>query len=177
MGAALLVALPGPVTATVHTDTCVELGPTGHKNLPSCPVAHTSSNPYASLERSHHKYILLTQDNPITLDVTGPGTGLRLLFLWKYKDGIVAAPPGASYKVTVIRDGREHVSATFPIRPYPKHPGYGSAERTRHVMPSGKHTFEVRISSDTPGDAVFYWKVAPIAGRHLLDDWKAWPTN
>ena len=177
--------LSAPVTLEakrLHTDNCVELGPEGPpperrarrtRNLPGCPVRHVSDNPYERLARSHHKYIVLTKDRPIRLEVDGPGVGLRHLFLWKYADGEVR--DGGTYTITVVRDDREQVRRTFPIRLYPKHLVYGSAERMRTTMPSGKHTYEIHLASDAPGDVIYYWKVGSIDGMYFHNDWQPSP--
>jgi len=163
----------------LHTDTCVELNVEGApperrstraRNLADCPVRHTSDNVYERLERSHHKYIVLTRERPITLEVDGPGVGFRHLFLWKYQDGKVV--DGGSYTITVVRDGKEFVRKTFAIRLYPKHLVYGSAERMRTSMPSRKHTYEIRLESDSAGEVIYYWKVGSIDGLYFFDDWQ-----
>ena len=171
----LLMALPAHSTGTIHVDTCVKLTDSGHENLARCPVAHVSDNPYTKLELSPHKYILLTKDKPIVLEVEGPGEGLRELYLWKYKDGKVFT--GGDYTITIIRDDKEFVEKTFAIKPYPKHKIYGSAERTQVDMPKGKHKLEIRLSSEAEGEVVFYWKVAPLEATHLVSDWKPWPKS
>lgn len=177
---AVAILVPGAAQAKrLHTDTCVELtaeGPPPERraqrkaNLADCPVRHTSDNDYERLQRSHHKYIVLTKDRPIRLEVDGPGVGFRHLFLWKYADGQVV--DGGSYTITIVRDGAEFVRKTFPIRVYPKHEVYGSAQRMRTTMPSRRHTYEIRLQSDSPGAVIYYWKVGSIDGLHLHDDWK-----
>lgn len=177
---ALTLTAPGTVHAKrLHTDTCVELGPEGPpperrarraRNLPDCPVRHTSDNEYQRLKRSHHKYILLTKDRPIRLEIDGPGVGFRHLFLWKYADGHVR--DGGTYTITVVRDGREQVRRTFPIRLYEKHLVYGSAERMRTTMPAGTHTYEIRMESESPGEVVYYWKIGSIDGLYFHDSWR-----
>ena len=173
---------PGHAQAKrMHIDTCVELTAEGPppqrpskraRNLPDCPVRHTSDNRYERLERSHHKYIVLAKDRPVRLEVDGPGVGFRHLFLWKYADGRVV--DGGTYTITVVRDGRDFVRETFPIRVYPKHRVYGSAERMRTTMPKGTHTYEIRLASDSPGEAIYYWKVGSTDGLYLHDDWRPW---
>ena len=138
-------------------------------------MRHVSDNPYERLERSHHKYILLTKDKPIRLEIDGPGVGFRHLFLRKYADGKVLA--GGSYTITIVRDGAEFVRRTFPIRLYPKHLVCGSAERMRTTMPAGRHTYEIRLESDSPGAVIYYWKVGSIDGLYFFDDWKKLPTS
>ncbi len=181
--AALVLAAPVTVQAKrLHTDTCVELGPEGPpperharraRNLPDCPVRHTSDNGYQRLTRSHHKYIVLTKDRPIRLEIDGPGVGFRHLFLWKYADGDVR--DGGTYTITLVRDGREQVRRTFPIRLYAKHLVYGSAERMRTTMPAGTHTYEIRLESDAPGEVIYYWKVGSIDGLYFHDSWRPAP--
>lgn len=167
----------------LHTDTCVELTTEGppperrakrSRNVADCPVRHTSDNDYERLERSHHKYIVLTKDKPIRLEVDGPGVGFRHLFLWKYADGRVT--DGGTYTITIVRDDRESLTKTFPVRLYPKHLVYGSAERMRTTMPGRKHTYEIRLESDSDGAVIYYWKVGSIDGMHFHDDWKPTPS-
>ena len=169
------LASPPPASAErMHTDNCVELRPDGgFDNVARCPVRHVSDNAYTSLQRSHHKYIVLSKDRPIVLEVDGPGVGFRHLFLWRYAGGNVFT--GGTYTITIVRDGKEWVEQTFPIRPYPKHEVYGSAERMRTTMLRGTHRYEIRLSSDHDGDAIYYWKVGSIDGLYLHDGWKPWP--
>ncbi len=176
---ALIVGGPQPADAKrLHPDTCVELTAEGPpperrakraRNLPDCPVRHVSDNGYERLTRSHHKYILLTKDRPIRLEVDGPGPGFRHLFLWKYAEGKVV--DGGTYTITIVRDDREQVRKTFPIRLYAKHLVYGSAERMRTTMPGRKHTYEIRLESDAPGAVIYYWKVGSIDGMFFDDAW------
>lgn len=185
--AAVALAWVAPATVQakrLHTDTCVELGPEGPpperraqrtRNLPDCPVRHTSDNAYQRLTRSHHKYIVLTKDRPVRLEVDGPGVGFRHLFLWKYANGDVK--DGGTYTITVVRDGREQVRTTFPIRLYAKHLVYGSAERMRTTMPAGTHTYEIRLESDAPGEVIYYWKVGSIDGLYFHDAWRPVPVQ
>ena len=169
----LIVLAPSAAAERMHTDNCVRITDDGYKNVPRCLVRHVSSNEYTSLQRSHHKYILLTKDRPITLEVKGPGVGLRHLFLWKYAGGKVFT--GGDYTITIVRDGKEQVRQTFPIRPYPKHVVYGSAERIRTTMQPGTHRYEIRLTSDHDGEVVYYRKVGSIDGLYFLDDWEPLP--
>lgn len=178
-----LVALPLCVAALaphparaerVHTDGCVVLRPDGgHEDVASCPVRHSSDNPYTALKRSDHKYIVLSKDRPIVLEVDGPGVGFRHLFLWRYAGGKVFAD--GTYTITIVRDGKEYVEQTFPIRPYPKHEVYGSAERMRTTMLRGTHRYEIRLSSEAEGDVIYYWKIGSIDGLYFHDGWQPWP--
>jgi len=170
-----VICLPALAGAErLHTDNCVVLHPDGgFDNVARCPVRHVSDNAYTALERSHHKYIVLSKERPIVLEVDGPGVGFRHLFLWRYAGGKVFAE--GTYTITIVRDGKDWVEQTFPIRPYPKHEVFGSAERMRTTILPGTHRYEIRLASEHEGDVVYYWKIGSIDGLYFHDGWKPWP--